>query len=73
MEQFYIVSEIQKDANNNISVLVTEKTDWSEALSTYYSICAAAAISAIPYHAANIVADSGIMKMCQVFDRRAEA
>lgn len=72
MNRFFIVSEIQQDANGNVAVLTTPKTDYNEALSTYYSVCAAAAISTIPYHAATIFEDSGIMKMCQIFDRRAE-
>lgn len=69
---FYIVFEIQQDANGNTAVLNTPKSDWNEALSTYYSICAAAAISSIPYHAAVILGDDGFVKMSQVFDRRAE-
>ena len=68
---FYVVYEVQQNANDVVSVIPTPKTDWNEALSTYYSICAAAAISTIPYHSAYIVDDNGAMRMCQVFDRRA--
>ena len=69
---FYIVNEIQQAANGQISVLATPKTDWNEAQSTFFSICAAASISAIPYHAANIIGDNGLILKCEVFDRRAE-
>ena len=68
---FFVVYEVQQNANDVVSVIPTTKTDWNEALSTYYSICASAAISTIPYHAAYIIADDGSMRMCQVFDRRA--
>ena len=70
---FWVVNEIQQNANGTISVLATPKTDWNEAQSTYFTICAAASISTIPYHAANIISDNGLMLKCEVFDRRAEA
>lgn len=48
----FIIIEIQKDANNNIATLVTQKADRNEADSTYHTILAAAAISQLPEHGA---------------------
>ena len=67
---FWIVNEIQQDANGNVAVIATPKTDWNEAQSTFFMICASASSSTIPYHAANIIGDNGLILKCEVFDRR---
>ena len=70
---FFTVIEKQIAADGTPSTLVTHFTAQAQALSTYYSICASAAVSAIPYHAAHIIRDDGIMIEGRVFDRREEA
>ena len=70
MEHFYTVIEKQLMADGTPSTLVTHETDPNRALSTYFTICAAASISAIPYHAAHIIRDDGVMTEGHVFDRR---
>jgi len=42
----------------------------NQAYAKYYTICAAAAISEIPYHSAAIIRSDGIMIEGKVFDRR---
>lgn len=48
----FIIIEIQKDTNNIVSTLVTQKADRNEADSTYHMILASAAISQLPEHGA---------------------
>ena len=52
-----IVIEIQKDANNNIATLVTQKENRNDADSTYHTILASAAISQLPEHGAVMLTD----------------
>ena len=70
---FYTVIEKQIDAEGNPGTLNTHYTDYAQAMSAFFSICSAAAISLIPYHAAHIIRDDGIMIEGRVFDRREPA
>jgi len=73
MENFYIVLEVQQDANGNRGAIPTIYGDEAQALAKFYTICAAAAVSGIPYHAAEIIRDDGIITEGRVFDRRVES
>lgn len=72
MGRFYTVLEIQQDANGNRAAIPTIYSDEDRALAKYYTVCAAAAVSVIPYHAAVILRDDGVVTNGQVFDRRVE-
>lgn len=43
------------------------------ATSRYHAICAAAAVSVIPYHAVHLLADNGAIVDMRVWDRRENA
>ena len=55
----YLIIEIQTFKDGNVVTLVTQKDDLNEAMSTYYSILAAAAISSLPVHAATLLINDG--------------
>lgn len=55
----YIVIELQKNAEGQVSNIVTEHSTLAEAESKYYSILASAAVSNIPVHSAIIVSEEG--------------
>ena len=55
----YIVIELQKNAEGQVSHLVTNHNTLAEAESKYYSILASAAISTVPVHSAIIVSEDG--------------
>lgn len=69
---FYTVIEKQITSDGTPATLVNHYTVYETALSSYFTICAAAAISVIPYHAAHIIRDDGIMTEGRVFDRRVD-
>lgn len=71
MEHFYTVIEKQV-IGGTPATLVDHYTDEAQALSKFFTICAAAAVSTIEYHAAHIIRDDGIMIEGRVFDRRVE-
>ena len=64
---FYIVLEVQNAGTP--AVLTNTYTDSAQAYAKFYTILAAAAVSAVPYHAAYIVGSNGIMLEGKVFDR----
>ena len=68
---FYTTVENQVRGDGSRGLLYDHFDDESRALSKFYTICAAAAISEIPYHAAFLIYDDGRM-MQRIFDRRAE-
>ena len=70
MEKFWLVIEIQEDANGNRAEIHYFKTDWAEAVSTVHTMIAAAAVSQLPYHAAFMVTSEGVIEEGRVFDRR---
>ena len=55
----YIVIELQKNADGNVTNIVTDFATLAEAESKYYTILAAAAISKVPVHSAIIVSEEG--------------
>lgn len=55
----YIVIEIQVNTDGTVGTLVTQFDNRNQAESTYHSILASAAISALPKHSAVILTDTG--------------
>lgn len=57
----YIVMEIQKDENGAIATLVNSATEYEEALSRYFTVSAAAAVSQVPLHSVVLLTEAGGM------------
>ena len=55
----YIVIEMQKNAEGQVSNLVTDHNTLAEAESKFYTILASAAINDVPVHSAIIVSEEG--------------
>ena len=69
---FYTTIENQVRNDGSKGLLYDHYEDLNAALAKYYTICAAAAISEIPYHSAAIIRDDGMLIEGRVFDRRVE-
>lgn len=69
---FYTTIENQVRTDGSMGLLYDHFTELNPALAKYYTICAAAAVSEIPYHSAAIIRDDGIMIEERVFDRRVD-
>ena len=67
---FYTTLENQLRADGSRGLMYDHFTDYSAALAKYYTICAAAAVSELPYHSAHILQDNGLMVKQEIFDRR---
>jgi len=67
---FYTTIENQVRNDGSKGLLFDHFDSETAALAKYYTICAAAAISEIPYHSAHILRSDGIMTEGRVFDRR---
>lgn len=67
---FYTTIENQERDDGSRGLLYDHFIDETDALAKYYTICAAAAISGIPYHSAHILRSDGVIIYGQVFDRR---
>ena len=70
---FYTTIENQVRTDGNKGLLFDHFDNEIAALAKYYTICAAAAVSDIPYHSAHILRSDGIITEGRVFDRRGEA
>lgn len=55
----YIVIELQKNADGQVSNLVTSHETLADAESKFYTILASAAINDVPVHSAIIVSEEG--------------
>lgn len=67
----YFYTLIEKQMNNGTpATLATHYDTYTAALAAYFTVCAAAAVSTIEYHAAHLVRSDGIMIEGRVFDRR---
>ena len=67
---FFTVLEIQMmDGDTKACIPVVFDSEQA-ATASFYQICAAAAISTIPYHASFILADNGQIIKSEIFDRR---
>lgn len=67
---FYTTIENQVRGDGSRGLLYDHFDDLNAALAKYYTICAAAAVSDIPYHAAHLMASEGYTLEQRVFDRR---
>lgn len=55
----YLVLEIQKDANGNLSTLITQHETLRDAQSKYHTILGFAAKTTLPRHGAAIIHEDG--------------
>lgn len=69
---FYTTIENQVRNDGSRGLLYDHYDDENLAYAKYYTVCAAAAVSGIPYHSAHIIRDDGIMIEGKVFDRRSD-
>ena len=72
MDKFTFYTTIENQVRNDGSkgLLYDHYTDYNAAMAKYFTVCAAAAVSEIPYHSAHLLQDDGRMIMQQIFDRR---
>lgn len=68
---FYTTIENQVRTDGSKGVLYDHYENENQALAKFYTICAAAAVSEIPYHAAFLLYEDGRV-MQRIFDRRVE-
>ena len=68
----YVVVEIQTNTDGTIGALVTPKADYYEAESTYHTVLAAAALSALPVHTAVLLDNQGGVLHAQAFVKEQE-
>ena len=66
----YLVLEIQTAADGKVATIITAKDEMNEAMSAYYMILAAAAVSSVPVHAAVLMMNNGAVFKSEVFDHR---
>jgi len=69
---FYTTIENQVRGDGSRGLLYDHFDDLNAALAKYYTICAAAAVSDIPYHAAHLMSSEGYTLEQRVFDRRTD-
>ena len=70
---FYTTIENQVRNDGSKGLLYDHFDEENLAYAKYYTVCAAAAVSEIPYHSAHIIRSDGIMIEGKVFDRRTDA
>lgn len=71
MQKLYTTIENQVRSDGSKGLLYDHYDDESQALAKFYTICAAAALSGIPYHAAFLIYEDGVV-MQRIFDRRGD-
>ena len=67
---FYTTLENQLRSDGTKGLLYDHFTDMNQAMAKYYTICAAAAVSELPYHSVHLLQDDGRMIRQEIFDRR---
>lgn len=70
MNYFYTTIENQVRSDGSRGLLYDHFDDVDRAYAKYFTVCAAAAVSGIPYHAAFIIRSDGVMIEGKVWDRR---
>lgn len=68
---FFTVLEIQVNTEGSRACLPVIYDNYDGALAKFYTICAAAAVSGLPYHSAHILRSDGIMTDSRIFNREA--
>lgn len=67
---FYTTIENQVRTDGTFGLLYDHFDNLPQAEAKFYTICAAAAVSEIPYHAAFLIQDNGLINGSKVYDRR---
>ena len=70
MNPVYTTIENQIRTDGSKGLLYDHFDSYDAAVAKFYTICAAAATSGIPYHAAFILSDDGQIVKGEIFDRR---
>lgn len=70
MEVFYTTIENQVRNDGGRGLLYDHFDDYVLAQAKFFTICAAAAVSGIPYHSAHLMASDGRMIKQEIWDRR---
>lgn len=70
LSMFYTTIENQLREDGSRGLLYDHFDDINAALAKYYTICAAAAVSGIPYHSACILGNNNTVIRTEIFDRR---
>ena len=70
MEVFYTTIENQLRENGSYGLLYDHYPELSMAMAKHYTVCAAAAMSGIPYHSSTILSSDGRIVRQEIFDRR---
>lgn len=65
-----IENQVRNDGSKGL--LYDHFEDLDRALAKFFTVCAAAAVSEIPYHSAHIIRSDGVMIEGRVWDRRVE-
>lgn len=68
MEKKYVVIEIQTMDGGQVACLATPYDSQMQAESSYHSVLSAAALSALPRHAAVIMTSDGSVQMSQSYE-----
>lgn len=69
---FWTVIENQKTANGSFGLIYNHYESESQALAKFFTICASASQSDIPYHSAHMLASDGRMVKQEIFERAIE-
>lgn len=69
---FYTTLENQLREDGSYGLLYDHFTDEAQAKAKFFTICAAASVSGIPYHSAHLLASDGRMIRQEIFDRRVD-
>ena len=72
MGTFYTTIENQLRADGTYGLLYDHYTDLNAAMAKYYTICAAAAISELPYHSAHLLKNDGSMIRQEIFNHQVD-
>lgn len=70
MAVFYTTIENQVRNDGGRGLLYDHFDNYIQAQAKYFTICAAAAVSGIPYHSAHLMDSTGVMLKQEIFDRR---
>lgn len=67
---FFTTIENQLRSDGSFGLLYDHFDDLNRAMAKHYTVCAAAAVSEIPYHSSTILASDGRIVRQEIFDRR---
>lgn len=74
MDKVTVYTTLENQIRNDGSkgLLYDHFTDYDAAMAKFFTVCAAAAVSEIPYHSAHVLRSDGIMIEGRVWDRRVD-